>query len=300
MSTGGGAGSVPDRTGQPNGLTPLVAPVRGLALLVLLVLSAVAIPAPAHAQPARFSGSTGLLSYTVEAERAEQFEALLQRILRAHTLAPMADAKLPPLDVRLLRGRTTPGWVVFVLLFERIAPGTDYSIEALIAALFPPGQADAVLREFTAAAKGAGRVALDLDLIRRLTPDETLRTRLELELGPLNPVGQGDSSTADLSQLEALQRPGFALDRLTFAVAQRGGDAWLQWTAAVRNTSPVESLRGRYIIEFHDAAGSRVAVSPPVAVALDALESRPVSGEIRMSIIDAGRVARATAAYTAQ
>jgi hypothetical protein len=267
--------------------------------LAATVALCILVRASAASSQTRLTGDVGLVTYIIAGDRAAAFERVVARAIQGLKGGGTVERPRAGIGLRLFRAMSADvERVLFVLLIEPVTPGEDYSLEHLISTSGDP-DAEALLREFALATAGGAPFTAGLQSLASVSPTDALRSRLEVELaGALNPPGNGTAETRsrDGEQLERLKQPLGVVDQVRYEVADRSPSTWrFRWTAAVRNPSLVQSFIGTVTVELRDAGGTIVAATPPIAVQIDRLEERSLSGELIVNASAAARVVAGTA-----
>ena len=268
------------------------------ALLVVLVL---AMPAALGAQSASFAGAVGIISYVVPDAQASAFEQVVQRVLGVVTAPVDIQRPLPALSLRLLRAQSDRGFTVFLLVADPVVPGVDYSLPALIRERANADTAASLERALATATAGASQTLLDLQERGRVSAEDILKSRIELQLGPLTNTDDRVDDPARRDALARLRLPSWSVDRVTYEITDRRGARWrVRWVADVRNSSPLTPLSARLTVSFNDATGARLAETAPQVFQIGVLEGQQLTGEIDLDSSAAQRIASASAAVEAR
>jgi hypothetical protein len=115
----------------------------GITLAVCFGLSALPVPALAQAPPAsavsdyHFVRDTGLLVFHVRADRAPDFEHVIDRIAAGLKTAASPLRQQQETGWRVFRSTDTPEGAIYVMMFDPAIPGADYDPVKMLTELAP-------------------------------------------------------------------------------------------------------------------------------------------------------------------
>lgn len=260
------------------------------AALVRVAASIVLTLVGAAAGAQTFTAGTGIVTYTIRADRTAAFEQLIERLLQG--LRSPADLR-PGVSIKVLRQASAAGaaTVAYVLIADPAAADVDYSLGGLVSRTFEGAELADVRQQLAWVLQDATVAAIDLRALGAVNPLDRLRERIGLQLGDAVRAGAADA-TPDAA-LEALRGPAWVADRLTHQL-RRSGTAWqADWSLTLRNASLARALDAEVVVELVDASGRVLAQSAPEWVAIATQESTGLSGTIDVREADGPRVAAA-------
>ena len=115
----------------------------GITLAVCFGLVAFPVPGTAQARPSasvsdyQFVRDTGLLVFHVRADRAPDFELVIDRIAAGLKTATSPLRRQQGAGWRVFRSTDTPEGAIYVMMFDPAIPGADYDPVKMLTELAP-------------------------------------------------------------------------------------------------------------------------------------------------------------------